>query len=62
LARAGRHPRLCIIATALGDNPACGSPAWHHAFSKLDMVVSHLDLFPMPNIEDVEDHLGRART
>jgi peptidase E len=58
LARAGDHPRLCIIATAVGDNPMWLS-AMHHAFSKLDMVVSHLDLFPMPNVEDVEDHLCR---
>jgi peptidase E len=56
LARAGRHPRLCIIATAVGD-----SPAWltsmYNAFSKLDMLVSHLSLFPMPNVEDVRTHL-----
>ncbi len=58
LARAGNHPRLCIIATALGDNPAWIS-TMHHAFSKLDMVVSHLDLFPMPNFDDIEDHLSR---
>jgi peptidase E len=56
IARAGAHPRLCIIGTATGD-----SSMWlatlHHAFSKLDMVVSHLDLFPMPNFDDVEAHL-----
>ena len=57
LARAGRHPRLCIIGTAVGDNPAWLS-ALHHAFSKLDMVVSHLDLFPMPNVSDIEQHLS----
>jgi peptidase E len=58
LARAGPHPRLCIIATAVGDNPAWQA-AMHHAFSKLDMVVSHLDLFPMPNVDDIEAHLSR---
>ncbi len=57
LARAGRHPRLCIIATAVGDNPAW-TATMHHAFSKLDMVVSHLDLFPMPNFDDIEGHLS----
>lgn len=31
----------------------------HHAFSKLDMVVSHLDLFPMPNFDDIEGHLSQ---
>jgi len=56
LARAGRHPRLCIIATAVGDSPAWTS-TMHLAFSKLDMVVTRLDLFPMPNVDDIEDHL-----
>jgi peptidase E len=58
LAHAGRHPRLCIIGTAVGDNPMWLT-AMHHAFSKLDMVVSHLDLFPMPNVDDVGGHLSR---
>jgi peptidase E len=58
LAGAGRHPRLCIIATAVGENPAWLT-AMHHAFSKLDMVVSHLNLFPMPNVDDIGDHLSR---
>lgn len=58
LARAGRHPRLCIIATAVGDDPMWMA-AMHHAFSKLDMVVSHLNLFPMPNFDDIEGHLSR---
>jgi peptidase E len=58
VAGAGAHPRLCIIGTAAGDNPAWNN-AIHHAFSKLDMVVSHLDLFPMPNFDDVEAHLMR---
>ncbi len=58
LAGAGAHPRLCIIATAAADNPTWLT-ALHHAFSKLDMVVSHLDLFPMPNFDDVEAHLLR---
>jgi peptidase E len=58
IAGAGPHPRLCIIATAIGDNPQWLT-AMHHAFSKLDMVVSHLDLFPMPNFDDIEGHLAR---
>jgi peptidase E len=57
-ARAGPHPRMCIIATAVGDNPAWLA-IWHQAFSKLDMIVSHLDLFPMPNVDDIEGHLAR---
>ena len=58
LARAGPNPRLCIIATAVGDDPTWLA-AMHHAFSKLDMLVSHLNLFPMPNFDDVEAHLSR---
>jgi peptidase E len=56
LANAGATPRLCVIGTAVGDNPTWLS-AFHHAFSKLDMVTSHLDLFPMPNHDDMEAHL-----
>jgi peptidase E len=58
IANAGAHPRLCIVGTAVGDNLAWLT-SMHHAFSKLDMVVSHLDLFPMPNFADVEEHLAR---
>jgi peptidase E len=58
LAGAGPHPRLCIVGTPAGDDPALLS-VFHHAFSKLDMVVSHLSLFPMPNFDDVEGHLGK---
>jgi len=58
LAGAGAHPRLCIVATAVGDD-AAWLAALHHAFAKLDMVVSHLNLFPMPNVDDVEDHIAR---
>jgi len=57
-ARAGPHPRLCIIGTAGGDNPMWLAAA-HQAFSKLDMVVSHLALFPMPNTDDIESLLSR---
>lgn len=58
LSGAGPCPRICIIGTAVGDNPMWLT-AMHHAFSKLDMVVSHLDLFPMPNFDDIEGHLSR---
>lgn len=57
LAGAGAHPRLCIIGTAVGDNQMWLA-AMHHAFSKLDMVVSHLDLFHMPNVDDIEGYLS----
>ncbi len=56
LAHAGKHPRLCIIGTALGDD-ASRLAVDHHAFSKLGMISSHLALFPMPNVNDVRAHL-----
>jgi peptidase E len=56
LANAGAHPRICIIATAVGDESA-RLAAVHNAFSKLGMVSSHLTLFPMPNVPDMRTHL-----
>jgi peptidase E len=56
LAEAGPHPRICLIATAVGDDPTRLAAA-HHAFSKVGMVSSHLSLFPMPNVADIRDHL-----
>jgi peptidase E len=56
LARAGTHPRVCTIATAVGDDSS-RLAAVHNAFSKLGMVSSHLTLFPMPNVPDVRAHL-----
>jgi peptidase E len=56
LAQAGPTPRICMIPTAGGDNPAQLSVD-HHAFSKMDMVSSHLTLFPMPNVTDIRAHL-----
>ncbi|MGH3277284.1 MAG: Type 1 glutamine amidotransferase-like domain-containing protein [Streptosporangiaceae bacterium] len=57
LARAGTAPRLCIIGTALGDNPA-HLAGFYSAFGRLGMNVTHLALFPMPNVPDVAEHLG----
>ena len=56
LARAGEHPRLCIIATAVGDD-ATRLAAAHNAFAKLGFISSHLALFPMPNVPDMRTHL-----
>lgn len=56
LAGAGAHPRICLLATAVGDS-VTSLAQMHHAFSKLDMLVSHLSLFPMPNHPDVRAHL-----
>ncbi len=56
LAGAGDHPRLCILATATGDDSPRLASA-HNAFSKSGFLSSHLTLFPMPNVPDVRAHL-----
>ena len=56
LAQAGAHPRICIIATAVGDDSS-RLAAFHNAFSKLGFISSHLSLFPMPNVPDIRAHL-----
>ena len=56
IARPRSPARVCIIATAVGDDPAVLTRV-HSAFSELDVVVSHLGLFPRPNIDDPRAHL-----
>jgi peptidase E len=56
LSQAGAAPRVCMIPTAGGENPISLS-AYHHGFSKLGMVSSHLTLFTMPNMADMRSHL-----
>jgi peptidase E len=56
LARAGDHPKICILATAMGDDlPRMAAD--HNAFAKIGFISSHLTLFPMPNYPDVRAHL-----
>jgi peptidase E len=50
------RPRVCFLATALGDSAERLGLAYA-AFSQLDVEVSHLALFPMPNVDDVRGHL-----
>ncbi len=56
LARAGDAPRVCIVATALGD-AADFLAAVHRAFGRDGWRASHLALFPEPNVGDVTEHL-----
>jgi len=56
LARPSATPRLCVIATAVGDASDYLRGAYA-ALTALDLRVSHLNLFPMPNVEDVRAHL-----
>jgi peptidase E len=50
------RPRVCFLGTAYGDAPDRIARAYA-AFSRFDAEVSHLALFPMPNVEDVRGHL-----
>jgi peptidase E len=52
----GREPRVCFVATALGDDPA----ALHHLYEAAQargVRASHLALFPMPHVDDITAHL-----
>ncbi|MGI8760020.1 MAG: Type 1 glutamine amidotransferase-like domain-containing protein [Jatrophihabitantaceae bacterium] len=51
-----RAPRVCFLATALGDNPFALN-CFYDAALQRGLAASHLALFPMPNVEDVRAHL-----
>lgn len=51
----GRAPRVCLLATAMGDDKA----VLHHlteAAQVRGFIPSHLALFPMPTVDDVTAH------
>jgi peptidase E len=51
------RPRLCYLPTATGDSQLAVS-AFYGAFAgHEDALVSHLVLFPMPNVADPGEHL-----
>lgn len=52
----GRAPRVCFLATALGDSSATIHSFYDAALSR-GLAPSHLALFPMPNVDDVRDQL-----
>lgn len=49
-------PRVCLLNTASGDDPA-GYLRQYSRLSQLPARVTHLQLFPMPNVTDTEDLL-----
>lgn len=49
-------PKICIINTAAGDD-AAGYMRMYSALSALPSRVSHLQLFPMPNVLDISDFM-----
>jgi peptidase E len=56
LANAGAHPRICVLTGATGD-PQDRIGAHYAAFARSEFRMSHLQLFPMPNVEDIRGHL-----
>jgi peptidase E len=52
----GRAPKVCFLATALGDNPAVLAGFYEAAILR-GLAPSHLAVFPMPNVDDVTAHL-----
>jgi peptidase E len=52
----GRAPRVCFLATAMGDNPTLIATFYGAALLR-GLAPSHLALFPMPNVPDVAGHL-----
>jgi peptidase E len=50
------RPRICFLTTATGDGADQIGRAYA-AFSRIEAEVSHLALFPMPNIADMRAHL-----
>ena len=56
LAGAPERPSLCYLGTATGDDPARVAGVYG-AFAGSAVRVSHLSLFPMPNLPDLRAHL-----
>ena len=52
----GRAPRVCFLASAVGDNPFVVN-TFYDAALRRGLHASHLALFPMPNVEDLRAHL-----
>lgn len=53
---AGGRPRVCNVGTASGDNPSFRMDVTE-AGRVAGFELTHLSLFSMPNIEDIEGHL-----
>ncbi len=51
-----RAPKVCFLATACGDAPMVIRDFYDMA-QEAGFQATHLQLFPMPNIEDVRAHL-----
>lgn len=49
-------PRLCVLHTATGDD-AARRAGWYAAVARAGWRPAHLALFPMPNVDDLREHL-----
>jgi len=52
-----QQPHLCFVNTASGDNDS-GLRGSYAAAAGFDVFPHHLQLFPMPNVDDIPDYLG----
>ena len=52
----GRAPKVCFLGTACGDSPALVRDFYAAAQAR-GFHGSHLQLFTMPNVEDITAHL-----
>ena len=52
----GRAPKVCFLASAMGDDPATVN-AFYNAAQARGLDASHIALFPMPNVPDIGAHL-----
>ena len=50
------RPRFCYIGTANGDSTS-GTSGFYSAFAGSDIRVTHLELFSMPNVDEIRAHL-----
>ncbi|MGH3660673.1 MAG: Type 1 glutamine amidotransferase-like domain-containing protein [Micromonosporaceae bacterium] len=56
LTEASGRPKLAVVNTASGDNPVVNAEL-HSAFYGTDVDVTCVNLFPMPNFDDLRGHL-----
>ncbi|NYI92547.1 peptidase E [Amycolatopsis endophytica] len=52
----GRAPRVCFLGTACGDDRRLAATFFDNAWRE-GWTGSHLAVLPMPNVEDVREHL-----
>lgn len=52
----GRGPRVCFLGTACGDESRVLTTFYDNAWRE-GWIASHIALFPMPNVDDIGEHL-----